>query len=141
MVKLFSTIAAAWVIRRSGAGSSRRRLWARGVSRIDTVFLSHADQDHYDGLPDLLDRFPINEVRLPPEFAGVDNPMAVQLIDQVSARGISVRPITAPESWYAVRRRVRGVAPVGRVAPGDVGQRTQSRARRRLPRAPSALDG
>ena len=45
-------------------------LWARGVSRIDTVFLSHADQDHYDGLPDLLDRFPIGEVRLPPGFAG-----------------------------------------------------------------------
>ena len=43
-------------------------LWARGVSRIDTVFLSHADQDHYDGLPDLLDRFPIREVRLPPGF-------------------------------------------------------------------------
>ena len=45
-------------------------LWARGVSRIDTVFLSHADQDHYDGLPDLLDRFPIGEVRIPPGFAG-----------------------------------------------------------------------
>ncbi len=74
-------------------------LWARGVTRIDTVFLSHADQDHYDGLPDLLDRFPIGEVRLPPGFAGVDNPMAIQLIEQLQARGIPVQPITAPESW------------------------------------------
>jgi beta-lactamase superfamily II metal-dependent hydrolase/alpha-beta hydrolase superfamily lysophospholipase len=74
-------------------------LWARGKSRIDTVFLSHADQDHYDGLPDLLDRFPIREVRLPPGFAGVDNPMAIRLLDQLRARGIPVRPITAPESW------------------------------------------
>ena len=63
-------------------------LWARGVSRIDTVFLSHADQDHYDGLPDLLDRFPIKEVRLPPDFAGEDNPLAIELIEQLKARGI-----------------------------------------------------
>ena len=74
-------------------------LWARGVNRIDTVFLSHADSDHYDGLPDLLDRFPIGEVRLPPDFAGVDNPMASQLIEQLTARRIPVRPTTAPETW------------------------------------------
>ena len=74
-------------------------LWARGVSRIDTVFLSHADQDHYDGLPDLLDRFPIGEVRLPPQFAGLDNPMASQLIEQLTARRIAVRPTTAPATW------------------------------------------
>ena len=74
-------------------------LWARGVSRIDTVFLSHADQDHYDGLPDLLDRFPIGEVRLTPGFSGVDNPMATRLIEQLRARGVPVQPITAPRSW------------------------------------------
>ena len=74
-------------------------LWARGVNRIDTVFLSHADQDHYDGLPDLLDRFPITEVRLPPGFAGANNPLAVELIDQLRKRGVPVRPITAPARW------------------------------------------
>jgi competence protein ComEC len=74
-------------------------LWARGVSRIDTVFLSHADQDHYDGLPDLLDRFPIDQVRLPPDFAGVDNPLATELLEQLHARHVPVRPITAPETW------------------------------------------
>ncbi|HEX3449031.1 MAG TPA: ComEC/Rec2 family competence protein, partial [Isosphaeraceae bacterium] len=74
-------------------------LWASGVNRIDTVFLSHADQDHYDGLPDLLDRFRITEVRLPPGFAGANNPLAVELIDQLRKRGIPVRPITAPAQW------------------------------------------
>jgi competence protein ComEC len=74
-------------------------LWARGASRIDTVFLSHADQDHYDGLPDLLDRFAIGEVRLPPNFAGADNPMAIELIEQLKARRVPMRPITAPDSW------------------------------------------
>ena len=32
-------------------------LWARGVRKIDVLILSHADADHYNGLPDLLDRF------------------------------------------------------------------------------------
>ena len=116
-------------------------LWARGVSRIDTVFLSHADQDHYDGLPDLLDRFPIGEVRLPPGFAGADNPMATRLIEQLQARGVPVQPITAPRVVGKGRRPVHGFAPARRLAPGNLRQRTQSRARRRLPRAPSPLDG
>jgi competence protein ComEC len=74
-------------------------LWSRGVTRIDTVLLSHADQDHYDGLSDLLDRFAIGAVRVPPGFAGAKNPGAIRLIDQVRARGIPVQPTTAPETW------------------------------------------
>jgi competence protein ComEC len=74
-------------------------LWARGVARIDTVFLSHADADHYDGLPDLLDRFAIGAVRAPPGFEGPANPRAMQLIQQVRARGIPVKPIAAPDAW------------------------------------------
>jgi competence protein ComEC len=74
-------------------------LWARGVRRIDTVLLSHADADHYGGLTDLLDRFPIGTVRTPPGFGGAANSGALELIRQVRSRGIPVRPIAAPESW------------------------------------------
>ena len=74
-------------------------LWARGISRIDTVFLSHADHDHYDGLPDLLDRFAISQVRVPPGFGGPSNPGAIALLDQLRSRGIPVRPTVASESW------------------------------------------
>ncbi len=74
-------------------------LSARGTSRIDTVFLSHADHDHYDGLPDLLDRFAIGQVRVPPGFGGPSNPGAIALLDQLRSRGIPVRPTVASESW------------------------------------------
>ncbi len=76
-------------------------LWSRGLSRIDEVILSHADQDHYNGLPDLLDRFAIGAVRVPPGFAGPANPAAERLIAQVRSRGVPIRPTEAPESWQA----------------------------------------
>ncbi len=43
-------------------------LWSRGISRIDEVFLSHADLDHFNGLPELLKRFPVGQVTLTPSF-------------------------------------------------------------------------
>ena len=33
-------------------------LWSRGVTRIDEVFLSHADLDHFNGMPELLEALP-----------------------------------------------------------------------------------
>ena len=76
-------------------------LWSRGINRIDTVILSHADQDHYNGLPDLLDRFSIGRLRIPPGFAGPANPGAVQIIRDVRSRGIAVLTTSAPETWEA----------------------------------------
>jgi competence protein ComEC len=74
-------------------------LWSRGLSRIDEVILSHADLDHFNGLLDLLDRFAIGTVRIPPGFAGPSNPAAEKLIAGIRARGILVRTTSAPESW------------------------------------------
>lgn len=74
-------------------------LWSRGVSRVDAVFLSHADLDHFNGLPDLMERFEIGEVVTPPNFADDDNPAAVLLVDALRQRGTPVRELTAPASW------------------------------------------
>jgi competence protein ComEC len=62
----------------SGPDAVRRTiapfLWHRGVRRIDELFLSHADIDHYNAVPDLLRRFPVGRVTLTPSFA--DKPTA-----------------------------------------------------------------
>ncbi|MEO6809773.1 MAG: ComEC/Rec2 family competence protein, partial [Isosphaeraceae bacterium] len=68
-------------------------LWARGVHRLDAVILSHADADHYNGLPDLLERFPIGEVRVPPGFDR--DPSAARALRAARIRGVQVRPIVA----------------------------------------------
>ncbi|TWT77967.1 ComEC family competence protein [Posidoniimonas polymericola] len=37
-------------------------LWSKGITRIDGVLLSHADVDHFNALPGLLDRFTVGGV-------------------------------------------------------------------------------
>ncbi len=74
-------------------------LWSRGVRHLDAVILSHADSDHYNGLPDLLDRFSIDAVRVAPGFGGESNPEAVALLDEVRSRGVPVVPISEGDGW------------------------------------------
>lgn len=74
-------------------------LWARGVRRLDAVVLSHADFDHYSGLPDLLDRFAIDAVLVPEGFESPANPDAGPLLEQARSRGVAVRTVTAGECW------------------------------------------
>ncbi|MCH2115832.1 MAG: ComEC/Rec2 family competence protein [Pirellulales bacterium] len=45
-------------------------LWSRGITRIDAIILSHADIDHYDAIPGLLDRFEIGAVYVSPQMFG-----------------------------------------------------------------------
>jgi competence protein ComEC len=41
-------------------------LWSRGITRIDAVVLSHADLDHYNAMPGLVERFPVGTVYVSP---------------------------------------------------------------------------
>jgi competence protein ComEC len=41
-------------------------LWSRGIDRIDAIVLSHADNDHYNAAPGLLERFPVGVVYVSP---------------------------------------------------------------------------
>lgn len=43
-------------------------LWSRGITHLDAVVVSHADVDHFSGLPRLLERFAIGEVLVPAPF-------------------------------------------------------------------------
>src|SRR3954467_10040394 len=81
-------------------------MWLTGVWQR-----CHADADHYNGLPDLLDRFSIGVVRVPPGFDGSANPGAVRLLEQVRARGVAVLPIVAGDRWEAAGARFSALSP------------------------------
>jgi competence protein ComEC len=92
-------------------------LWERGVARLDAVFLSHADQDHFNALTDLLDRFRIGVVRITPGFGGEANPSAIDLLQRIRSRGVPIQLVTAPDAWkigdlsLAVRHPPKGWDP------------------------------
>jgi competence protein ComEC len=70
-------------------------LWHRGVRRIDEVFLSHGDLDHFNGLVPLLDRFAVGQVTCTPTFAEKDTRGVALTLDALRRHGIPVRVVRA----------------------------------------------
>jgi competence protein ComEC len=66
-------------------------LWDAGIRRIDAVFISHADVDHFNGLPHLADRFGIGAVFVPPHFAGKQSEAVRVVGDALALQGVPLR--------------------------------------------------
>ncbi len=49
-------------------------LWSRGITHLDAVVLSHADVDHYNGLPGVLERFSVGAIYVTPQMFEKHNP-------------------------------------------------------------------
>ena len=76
-------------------------LWSRGIHRIDEVFLSHADLDHFNGVVDLLDRFPIGQVTCTPTFADKETAAVRYTLAELARRGVPVRIVKAGDTLSA----------------------------------------
>ncbi len=76
-------------------------LWSRGISRIDEVFLSHADLDHFNGMPELLKRFPVARVTVTPSFADKSTPGVEAALAAFDRRGIARRVAVVGERFEA----------------------------------------
>lgn len=94
-------------------------LWSEGVARIDTLVISHADTDHFNAVPALLERFPIGEILVPEAFLASGSSTPAELLAAAAARGVPVRTARAGDS-FAVDPlcRVRVLHPVAAVAGG-----------------------
>jgi competence protein ComEC len=76
-------------------------LWARGIRRIDEVFLSHADTDHFNGLRDLLPRFTVGQVTCTPTFAEKHTGAVRATLDVLRRHGVSMRTVKAGDRLTA----------------------------------------
>jgi competence protein ComEC len=70
-------------------------LWWRSVRRIDEVFLSHADLDHFNGLAQLLDRFSVGQVSCTPTFADKHTQGVAMTLDALEQWGVPLRVVKA----------------------------------------------
>lgn len=85
----------------SGARTVAGRLWARGITRLDAVIISHADVDHYNALPELFRRFDVGVVYVTPMFREGDSPAVAALVAAIERHGIPVRELAAGDALQA----------------------------------------
>jgi competence protein ComEC len=71
-------------------------LWHRGILRIDGILISHADIDHYNAVPGLLERFNIGTVYV--------SPMMFDGMGEASARGPALLQEAIREAGVPIRQ-------------------------------------
>jgi competence protein ComEC len=76
-------------------------LWHRGARRVDEVFLSHADLDHFNGVPALLGRFPVGLVTLTPSFRNKPTPAVKVTLEALDRHGVPTRVAAADDVFRA----------------------------------------
>jgi len=89
---------------RLGAPAAARRslaavLWSERTRTIDHLVISHADVDHFNAVPELLDRFVVREVVAPEPLLASDAPAARELVAAFRDRGIPMRIVRAGDSF------------------------------------------
>jgi competence protein ComEC len=80
-------------------------LWHRGIMRIDGLIISHADIDHYNAVPGLLERFQIADVYVSPVmFRSIGDPAARRGVDvlreALDRSGVSIHEIWAGDRLH-----------------------------------------
>src|SRR5581483_6411387 len=75
-------------------------LWYRGIRRIDELFVSHADLDHFNGVPALIDRFRIGRVTLTPSFAERPTPAVAFTLQALAQARIPRRVVSAGDHLH-----------------------------------------
>jgi competence protein ComEC len=80
-------------------------LWARGIKHLDAVVVSHADADHYNALPALLDRFSVGAVYVSPVMFLEPSPALAALRSAINRAGVPLG-----EVWSGDRLRSAGGA-------------------------------
>jgi competence protein ComEC len=94
-------------------------LWSRGITHVDAVIVSHADVDHYNGLPELLERVSVGAVYVSPVMFEDETPALtalrsaivennVPLVEFSSGDRLSVRGGAEIEVLHPPRRGVIG---------------------------------
>ena len=85
----------------AGARSVAGYLWQRGITHIDAIVLSHADVDHYNAVPELLQKFSVGVIYATPAMLYDDGAAMQKLLAAVRASAVPLR-----ETWSGDRLRV-----------------------------------
>ncbi len=70
-------------------------LWRRGRSKVDAMVLSHADVDHFNGAPGLLEAGAVKSVVMHPSFLDLTQSGVVSVSETCSAQGVPIKLVWA----------------------------------------------
>jgi competence protein ComEC len=89
---------------RLGAPAAARRavagiLWNEGVTRIDTLVISHADTDHFNAVPGLLERFTVGEIVVSPAFLASRSASVQNLLREAATARVPVRQVRGGDAF------------------------------------------
>lgn len=73
-----------------GAETISAVLWSRGITTLDAVMISHADADHYNALPELLERFTVKRVFVSPVMFQFEPQGVKMLHEAITARHVPI---------------------------------------------------
>jgi competence protein ComEC len=79
----------------SGMQSVAACLWAKGVTHLNAIVLSHADADHYNAVPELIRRFSVEAVYVSPVMFAGENRSLAALEQALRTADIPIREICA----------------------------------------------
>lgn len=74
-------------------------LWSRGIRRIDDLILSHGDLDHFNGVPQLVERFSIGRVLSTPTFADRETGGMQKTLASLEKHGLAIEIVQRGERW------------------------------------------
>lgn len=87
-------------------------LLAHGILRIDQMVVSHADLDHYNGVPELLRRFSIREFVSPPDMLISESPYVQLLSEYLAREKVPLKSVHAGQVlWQEPELKIRVVSP------------------------------
>ena len=79
-------------------------LWSLGITDIDGIILSHADSDHFNALPSLLERFNVQSILTPPGMLAENEPALGPIRAAIDDHHISVREVERGDELLSIPR-------------------------------------
>ncbi len=103
-------------------------LWSRGIRHLDAIVLSHADADHFNAVPVLLDRFSVGIIYVSPVMFRTPAPALAALRDAMDTCGVPVGTLQEGDRLRVGKDIAAEVLhpPAAASCPGDEGDNAQS---------------
>ncbi len=88
-------------------------LWSRGRTHLDAVIISHADADHFNAIPELLERFSVGVIYMSPPMLRKRDPATGELLTAIEQKHVPLRALWQGCSLNARDARVSILHPTG----------------------------